>query len=78
MFLDKKCLNIYQKSINKGQIGTQNIFKMIIIIVITEMAQTIIDFDDPEEEIILSLKKLWGLSKNRTVKRIVAEYRKPS
>lgn len=42
------------------------------------MAQTIIDFDEQQEEIIQSLKELWKLSKSRTVRRIVDEYRKSS
>jgi len=42
------------------------------------MAQTIVDFDDEEEKIITQLKKNWELSKTRTIKKVIAEYKRSS
>ena len=38
------------------------------------MTQMIIDFDDEENTKIEGLKKIWKLSKIRTVRKIVKEY----
>lgn len=39
------------------------------------MTQMIIDFDDKENEKIGVLQKKWDLSKIRTIKKIVKEYK---
>ncbi len=42
------------------------------------MSQTIIDFMEDEEEIISKLKKRWSLNKQKTIRRIVKEFRENS
>tara|TARA_Y100000310_G_scaffold345340_1_gene463939 strand:- start:9215 stop:9337 length:123 start_codon:yes stop_codon:yes gene_type:complete len=39
------------------------------------MAQTIIDFDENEEEVITKYKKKWDMSKARTVRKLVLEFK---
>lgn len=36
--------------------------------------QTIIDFDEEEEQIIEEFKKKWNLSKNRAVRQIIRKF----
>jgi len=47
----------------------------IVIIIITSMALTQIDFDEEEEEKIKEFSKEWKLNKPKTIKKMIRGYK---